>query len=68
MKLYFPKFRDFLALVEHAFKPADQAGEAMNKLELLQQGNLAVEEMITDFRLLCAEAELEELSVSETDI
>ena len=35
MKLDFPKFRDFLALIEHAFKPADQAGEAMNKLELL---------------------------------
>ena len=37
----------------------------MNKLELLQQGNRAVEEMITDFCLLCAEAELEELSVSD---
>ena len=35
MKLDFPKFKDFLTLVQHAFKPADQAGEAMNKLELL---------------------------------
>ena len=35
----------------------------MNKLKLLQQGNQAVEEMITEFRLLCVEAELEELSV-----
>ena len=39
MKLNFPNFKDFLALIEHTFKPADQAGEAMNKLELLQQGN-----------------------------
>ena len=39
MKLNFPKFKDFLVLIQHAFKPADQAGEAMNKLELLQQGN-----------------------------
>ena len=65
MKLDFPKFKDFLTLVQHAFKPADQAGEAMNKLELLRQGNRAVEEMITEFRLLCAEAELEEQSVSD---
>ena len=65
MKLDFPKFKDFLTLVQHAFKPADQAGEAMNKLELLRQGNRAVEEMITEFHLLCAEAELEEQSVSD---
>ena len=65
MKLDFPKFKDFLALIKHAFKPADQAGEAMNKLELLQQGNWAVEEIITDFHLLCVEAELEELLVSD---
>ena len=37
----------------------------MNKLELLRQGNRPVEEMITEFRLLCAEAELEEKSVSD---
>ena len=65
MKLDFPKFKDFLILIQHAFKPADQAGEAMNKLELLRQGNRAAEEMITEFRLLCAEAELEEQSVSD---
>ena len=65
MKLDFPKFKDFLSLIQHAFKPADQAGEAMNKLELLRQGNRPVEEMITEFRLLCAEAELEEQSVSD---
>ena len=65
MKLDFPKFKDFLILIQHAFKPADQAGEAMNKLKLLQQGNWAVEEMITEFCLLCAEAELEELLVSD---
>ena len=29
MKLDFPKFKDFLILIQHAFKPADQAGEAM---------------------------------------
>ena len=39
MKLDFPKFKDFLILIQHTFKPADQAGEAMNKLELLWQGN-----------------------------
>ena len=65
MKLDFPKFKDFLILIQHVFKPADQAGEAMNKLELLRQGNRAVEEMITEFRLLCAEAELEEQLVSD---
>ena len=65
MKLDFPKFKDFLILIQHAFKPADQAGEAMNKLELLRQGNQAVEEMITEFHLLCVEAELEELLVSD---
>ena len=63
MKLDFPKFKDFLVLIQYTFKPADQAGEAMNKLELLWQGNRAVEEMITEFHLLCAEAELEELLV-----
>ena len=65
MKLDFPKFKEFLVLIQHTFKPADQAGEAMNKLELLRQGNRAVEEMIMEFCLLCAEAELEELSVSD---
>ena len=65
MKLDFPKFKDFLTLVQHTFKPADQAGEAMNKFELLRQGNRPVEEMITEFCLLCAEAELEEQSVSD---
>ena len=65
MKLDFPKFKDFLILIQHAFKPADQAGEAMNKLELLWKGNWAVEEMIMEFRLLCVEAELEEQSVSD---
>ena len=42
MKLDFPKFKDFLVLIQHTFKPADQAGESMNKLKLLQQGNQAV--------------------------
>ena len=65
MKLDFPKFKDFLTMIQHAFKLAEQAGEAMNKLELLRQGNRAVEEMITEFRLLCVEAELEEQSVSD---
>ena len=39
MKINFLSFTDFLALLEHVFKPANQASEAMNKLELLQQGN-----------------------------
>ena len=56
---------DFLILIQHTFKPADQAGEAMNKLEMLRQGNQTVEEMIMEFCLLCAEAELEEQSVSD---
>ena len=37
----------------------------MNKLELLQQGNQAVEEMITEFQLLCAEAELDDKMASD---
>ena len=60
MKITFPMFAEFLEKLEQAFRPTDQAGEAMNKLELLQQGNCPVEEMITDFMLLCCEAELEE--------
>ena len=36
------------------------AGEAMNKLELLRQGNRPVEKLITEFRALAQEAELED--------
>ena len=65
MKIDFSSFKDFLVLIKYTFKPADQAGEAMNKLELLWQGNWAVEEMIMDFWLFCAEAELGEKLASE---
>ena len=65
MKINFPKFSDFLKVVEFDFKPADVAGDAMNKLELLRQGGRPVEALITDFRNLCADAELEDKSVSD---
>ena len=65
LKINFPRFSDFLKIVEFDFKPTDVAGDAMNKLELLRQGGRPVEALITDFRNLCADAELEDKSASD---
>ena len=60
MKITYPTFAKFLLKLDKDFKPTDMAGEAMNKLELLRQGNRPVEKLITEFRALAQEAELED--------
>ena len=58
-ELKFPTFQKFLEYVNRDFKSADRVQEAMNSLQLLKQGNRNVEELVTEFRLLSAQAGLE---------
>ena len=45
LKITYPTIAEFLTKLETNFKPVDMAGEAMNKLELLQQGKWPVESL-----------------------
>ena len=65
LKITYPPFTDFIEALERAFIPADEEGEAMNKLELLRQGNRPVEQMVTDFRMLITQAGLAEETTSD---
>jgi hypothetical protein len=52
----FPTIQTFWSLLDEYFKPADRVQDAVNKLSLLKQGNRPVEEIVTEFRLLAAQA------------
>jgi hypothetical protein len=56
--LVFPTFKKFAEELVEAFKPADRTAEAMNRLMALKQGNRTAEELVTEFRLLAAQAGL----------
>ena len=49
---------DFLKLLQETFKAANEEEAAMNKLELLQQGNRPVEELVMEFKSLVNQADL----------
>ena len=60
-----PRYGAFITLLKKAFKPADKTGEAMNKLCMIKQGNQLAEELVTEFRLLAEQANLEQTSSSD---
>lgn len=54
--IIFPTIQAFWELIDEYFKPADRIQDATNKLMILKQGNRPVEELVTEFRLLAAQA------------
>ena len=56
--LWFPGYEDFLQTIDRAFSPTDAVGDAMHKLRTLKQGSRSAEELITEFNLLCSQAEI----------
>ncbi|KDR77548.1 hypothetical protein GALMADRAFT_23199, partial [Galerina marginata CBS 339.88] len=61
----FPAQSEFREKLLRAFSPIDQTRDAMNKLELLRQGNKTAEELVTEFRLLVGQAGLGNQSTSD---
>ena len=57
-----PGYGAFITLLKEAFKPADKTGKAMNKLQIIRQGNWPAEELVTEFRLLAGQANLGQTS------
>jgi hypothetical protein len=55
-EMHYPPIKDFVNLLENYFKPANQVRDAAHQLKILRQGKRSAEEVITDFRLLVAEA------------
>jgi hypothetical protein len=55
-EIIYPTTKDFIKLLMHYFKPADQARDATHQLNLLKQGKKSAEEIITEFRLLVSQA------------
>lgn len=54
--IIFPTIKKFWELIDEYFKPADWVQDATNKLSILKQGKRPVEELVTEFRLLAAQA------------
>ena len=54
--IIFPTIKVFWELIDEYFKPADRVQDATNKLSILKQGKRPVEELVTEFRLLAAQA------------
>lgn len=54
--IVFPTIKEFWELIDEYFKPADHVQDANDKLSILKQGNQPVEELVTEFRLLAAQA------------
>jgi hypothetical protein len=52
----FPTLNDFIILLNNYFKPANQIQDAAHQISILKQGNKTAEEVITEFRLLTAQA------------
>ena len=55
-EIVFPTIREFVKLLAHYFKPANQVKDATHQLNLLRQGKRTAEEIITEFRLLVSQA------------
>lgn len=63
--LHFPTITNFVNELKDAFKMEDLTQTAMNKLSLLKQGNKTAEELVTEFRFLAGQAQLEAKSHSD---
>ena len=61
----FPSWATFRTKLLDDFKPVDQTRTAMNKLELLRQGNKTAEELVTEFKLLVGQASLGATTTSD---
>lgn len=55
----FPTIKDFVDELKTAFRMEDLTETAINKLALLKQGGKTAEELVTDFRFLAGQAQLE---------
>lgn len=64
-ELTFPTTNRFIADLQEAFKIEDLTGTAMNKLTLLKQGKKTAEELVTEFRLLAGQAQLDTTTHSD---
>ena len=64
-EITFPTYKTFIELIEEYFKPADRVLDATHKLELLWQGARPVEEMVTEFQLLVAQAGMTDTTKSD---
>lgn len=64
-ELRFPAINQFIIELQEAFKMEDLTGTAMNKLTLLKQGKKTAEELVTEFRLLAGQAQLDTTTHSD---
>ena len=48
-EVIFPTLKEFIKLLEHYFRPANQVKDATHQLNLLRQGKKTAEETITEF-------------------
>ena len=55
-EIIFPTFKQFISILDHYFKPANQTRDTAHQLKILKQGKKTAEEVIMEFRLLVAEA------------
>jgi hypothetical protein len=61
----FPTTKNFVDELRAAFKMEDLTETAINKLALLKQGSRTAEELVTEFRFLAGQAQLETKSHSD---
>jgi hypothetical protein len=55
-EITFPSIKHFVSLLLDYFQPINQAADAAHQLMMLKQGKKTAEEVITEFRLLTAQA------------
>jgi hypothetical protein len=55
-EITFPSIKHFVSLLLNYFQPINQAADAAHQLMMLKQGKKTAEEVITEFRLLTAQA------------
>ena len=54
--IIFPPVKEFVALLLNYFQPINQVADATHQMAILKQGKKTAEEVITEFRLLVAQA------------
>ena len=55
-EIMFPTVKEFILILDHYFKPANQTRDAVHQLEMLKQRKKTAEEVIMEFRFLATEA------------
>ena len=48
-EIIFPTFKQFISILNHYFKPANQTRDAAHQLKMLKQGKKRAEEVIMEF-------------------